>query len=100
VVGTARCEPATSCLQSQIGQGRHLRRQGNVQVEATEALFVGVRWGPLRAAVNGTVVARPGEQVPARAMGEALQGNTSVVGKSPQAARQVGLGGGLRPEEL
>jgi hypothetical protein len=49
----------TTCLQSQIGQADYLRRQGNVQVEATEVLSVGVRWGPVRTAVNGTVVARP-----------------------------------------
>jgi hypothetical protein len=49
----------TTCLQSQIGQAAYLRRQGNLQVEATEALSVGVRWGPVRTSVNGTVVARP-----------------------------------------
>ncbi len=49
----------TSCLQSQIEQDHYLQRQGTAQVEATEALSVGVRWGPVRTAVNGTVVARP-----------------------------------------
>ena len=33
-------------------------------MEATKALSVGVRWGPVRAAVNGTVVARPVSTTP------------------------------------
>ena len=47
----------TTCLQSQIGHAGYLRQQGNVQVEATETLSVGVRWGLVKTAVNGTVVA-------------------------------------------
>jgi hypothetical protein len=46
-------------LQSQIGQADYLLRRGNVQVEATEVLSVVVRSGPVRTAVNGTVVAQP-----------------------------------------
>jgi hypothetical protein len=37
----------TTCSQSQIGQGRHLRRQGAAQVEVALALSVAVRSGPL-----------------------------------------------------
>jgi hypothetical protein len=58
-VGTARFEPATSCLQSQIGPVDHLRLQETAQVEVAVALSVVVRWGPAGTAVNGTVVARP-----------------------------------------
>src|SRR5919106_5847998 len=49
---------STPCLQSQIQQDRHLRRQRTAQVEAAVALAVVVRWGPVRTGVNGTVVAR------------------------------------------
>jgi hypothetical protein len=49
-------EPTTPCLQSQFGRDRYLRRQGTAQAEANEALSVGVRWGPVRTGVNGTVV--------------------------------------------
>jgi hypothetical protein len=49
----------TTCLQSQIGRGSHLRGWGTAQVEAAVALSVGVCWGPVRTVVNGTVVARP-----------------------------------------
>jgi hypothetical protein len=71
VVGTAGFEPATPCSQSQIGQDRYLRRQGTAQVEAVLALSVVVRWGPVRTAVNGTLVARPSRMtpVPGRAVG-------------------------------
>ena len=48
----------TTCLQSQIGRDRHLRRQETVPGGAAVALPVVVRWGPARTAVNGTVVAR------------------------------------------
>jgi len=49
----------TPCSQSHIGPVRHLRRQGTVPVEAAGALSVTVRWGPVRTAVNGTLLARP-----------------------------------------
>jgi hypothetical protein len=49
----------TPCSQSQIGRGRHLREQGTAPVEAVSALSVVVRSGPVRTAVNGTLVARP-----------------------------------------
>jgi hypothetical protein len=52
-------DQSTTCLQSQFGQGRHLRRERRTQVETAVALSVGVRWGPVGTAVNGTVVARP-----------------------------------------
>jgi hypothetical protein len=58
VVGTARFEPATSCLQSRIGPVCHLRRRRTAQVEVAVALSMIVRWGPVKTAVNGTVVAR------------------------------------------
>jgi hypothetical protein len=52
-------EPTTPCLQSQFRRVRHLRRQGTTQVEVVVVLSVVVRSGPPRSAVNGTVVARP-----------------------------------------
>jgi hypothetical protein len=52
-------EPTTPCLQSQIGRDRYLRRQWMAQVEAALALSLVVPWGPVRTAVNGTLVARP-----------------------------------------
>jgi hypothetical protein len=58
VVGTAGFEPATPCSQSQIGQGRHLRRRGAAQVEVALVLSVAVRSGPVKTVVNGTLVAR------------------------------------------
>jgi hypothetical protein len=59
VVGTAGFEPATPCLQSQIGLCCHLRGWRTALVEAALALSVVARSGPLRTLVNGTVVARP-----------------------------------------
>jgi hypothetical protein len=50
---------ATPCSQSQIGRDPHLRSRGTEQAEAAVALSVVVRSGPVRTAVNGTVVARP-----------------------------------------
>jgi len=58
-VETARFEPATSCLQTQIGRGRHLARRRTAQVMAAVGLSVGVRLRPLASLVNGKVVARP-----------------------------------------
>jgi hypothetical protein len=52
-------EPTTPCLQSQIWGSRYLRSWGTVQVEGAVALSVVVRSGPIMTAVNGTVVARP-----------------------------------------
>ena len=54
----------TTCLQSQIGRDRHLRRQGMAQVEGIIVLSVIVRSGPLRTAVNCTLVARPPKTTP------------------------------------
>ena len=59
MVGTARFEPATSCLQSQIGQNRCLRGHRTAQVEAAVLLSVSDRSAPVETAVNGTLVARP-----------------------------------------
>ena len=63
-------EPTTPCLQSQIGRDRHLRRQETAQavgvVVLSVVLSVVVRSGPFRTAVNGTVVARLGEDDVAR----------------------------------
>jgi hypothetical protein len=59
VVEMMRFEPTTPCSQSQIEQDHDLRRQGAVQVQAAFGLSVVVRSGPVRTAVNGTLVARP-----------------------------------------
>jgi hypothetical protein len=59
VVEMMGLEPTTPCLQSQIGQVRCLGRRGSALVEAALALSVVVRSGPVRTAVNGTLVARP-----------------------------------------
>ena len=42
--------PSITCLQSQIGGGRHLRSWGAAQVEGAVALSVVVRLGPIMAA--------------------------------------------------
>jgi hypothetical protein len=52
-------EPTTPCLQSQIERDCHLQRQRTAQVKTGMALSVVVRWRPVRAFVNGTLVARP-----------------------------------------
>jgi hypothetical protein len=49
----------TPCSQSQIGPVGYLQRRGTALVELVVALSVIVRWGPVKTAVNGTVVARP-----------------------------------------
>ena len=67
VVEMMGLEPTTPCLQSQFGPDRHLRRQGTAQVEVAVALSMIVRWGPVRTAMNGMVVARPVRTTVARA---------------------------------
>ena len=57
--GDFRSSSMTTCLQSQIGQDRHLRRQGNSAGRTSLMLSVAVRPGPVMTAVNGTLVARP-----------------------------------------
>jgi hypothetical protein len=52
-------EPTTPCSQSQIRQGRYLGMWELGQVIAALVLSVVVRCGPVRTAVNGTLVARP-----------------------------------------
>jgi hypothetical protein len=70
-------EPTTPCLQSQIGQDRHLRRQGNSAGRASLMLSVAVRPGPVMTAVNGTLVARrPGNPI---AEGDAV-GSACTIG--------------------
>jgi hypothetical protein len=59
VVEMMGLEPTTPCLQSQIGLHRYLRRQRTLQVVDTVVLSVSVRSGPVKTAVNGTLVARP-----------------------------------------
>jgi hypothetical protein len=49
----------TTCSQSQIEQDRYLLLQRTGQGEAASVLSVGVRWRPVRTAVNGMLVARP-----------------------------------------
>ena len=52
-------QPSTPCLQSQIGRGSDLRHSLAPQVRTLVALSAVIRWGPVRTAVNGTLVARP-----------------------------------------
>jgi hypothetical protein len=68
-----------------------------MQVEATEALSVIVRWGPVGTAVNGTVVARSARTTfvgPGSVGTNSTAGRGStlddacLVGKPPEAARQ------------
>jgi hypothetical protein len=77
VVGTAGFEPATPCSQSQFGQDCDLRRERTVQVEEASALSVIVRSGPVKTAVNGTVVARPPRMSP---VSSCAVGSTLTVG--------------------
>jgi hypothetical protein len=63
---SASLDRPTPCLQSQIGRDRHLRRQETAQAVGVVVLSVVVRSGPFRTAVNGTVVARLGEDDVAR----------------------------------
>jgi hypothetical protein len=71
----------TPCSQSQIGQDRHLRRQGTLQAEAALALSVVVRSGPVRTAVNGTLMAQ--------------LARTTVLAPGATAPRPAGGGVGL-----
>jgi len=64
-VSSGRYAPAvTPCSQSQIGRDRYLQRRGMAQVEAVTVLSVVVRLGPVKTAVNGTLVARPPRTIP------------------------------------
>lgn len=54
----ASLDQSTTCLQSQIGRHRYLRRRGTAQVEAGVVLSVVIRSGPVATGVNGTLVAR------------------------------------------
>jgi len=79
VVGLMGLEPTTPCLQSQIGQGRHLARRRAAQVMAAAGLAVGIRMRPLASIVNGTVVARPARMTFVRLGGG---GTDSTAGKA------------------
>jgi hypothetical protein len=48
------CDQSTTCLQSQIGWGRHLARRRTAQVMAAVGLSEGVDLQPLASVVNGT----------------------------------------------
>ena len=94
-------EPTTPCLQSQIGHDRYLRGLSAMQVEAAVALSVAIPWGPVRTAVNGTVVARPARTTFVRAWQSGHQldrrvrlahGHTCLVGKGRRPAAQVRWG--------
>jgi hypothetical protein len=88
---------ATPCSQSQIGGGRHLRSWRAAQVEGAVALSVVVRSGPIMTAMNGTVVARPEDNLgqACRCWGHldhrvsAIRGNHGCMGKPLQTARQL-----------
>jgi hypothetical protein len=90
-------EPTTPCLQSQIGGGRHLRGWKAAQVEGAVALSVVVRSGPIMTAVNGTVVARPEDNLGKACRCwvhldhrvRAVRGNHGCMGKPLQTARQL-----------
>jgi hypothetical protein len=75
--GNAALTTPTPCSQSQIGPVRHLRRSLPSQVEAAVALSMVVRWGPVRTAVNGTLVARPAR---ATFVGPGCVGTSSTAG--------------------
>ena len=110
-MGTARFEPATSCLQSQIGQNRcHLRGWGPALVERAAALSMIDRSAPVETAVNGTLVARPLRTTPSnpsylwfhpdRTVRPILGGHC-LVGKSLEGLAAAGWGRvELRPASL
>jgi hypothetical protein len=62
------------CSQSQIEQDHFLWIWATTQVGNALALSVVVRWGPVRTAVTGTLVARPPRMtmVPGRAVDSTL----------------------------
>jgi hypothetical protein len=88
----------TTCLQSQIGGDHHLRRKRTAQVEATVALSVVVRWGPVRTAVNGTVVARPVGDDVRRAGGEGISSIAGGVRPGDRLPRWQELKGSRQPK--
>ena len=81
-------QPSTPCLQSQIGQDRYLRRRRTAQVEAALVLSVIIPWGPVRTAVNGTVVARPARTTLVR---PGSVGTSSTAGRGTTPAAPASL---------
>ena len=79
-------EPTTPCLQSQIERDCHLRRQRMAQVTTGMTLSVVVRWRPVQAVVNGTLVARPARTASAEACEPAVRGPRLGRAVSPPAA--------------
>ena len=77
--------------------GRHLRSWGAAQVEGAVALSVVVRSGPIMTAVNGTVVARPEDNLGKACRCwvhldhrvRAVRGNHGCMGKPLQTGRQL-----------
>ena len=76
-------EPTTPCLQSQIGQSRHLASQRMWQVHGATVLSVAVRSGPIETAVNGTLGhgRRGGPVATASAVSRPVMTNQTVLGR-------------------
>ena len=83
VVEMMGLEPTTPCLQSQIGQDLYLGHRGATQVMPDVVLSVAVRLGPVIAAVNGTLVARPARTT---WLGAAAMGSSFSDGGGPSRA--------------
>ena len=81
-------DEATSCLQSQIGQDLYLSHRGATQVMPDVVLSVAVRLGPVMAAVNGTLVARPARTT---WLGAAAMGSSFSDGGGPSRATRASL---------
>jgi hypothetical protein len=101
--GTAsRSKPATNrppACKASSGRCCHLRGRGTSQVEAASWLSVVVCSGPLRAVVNGTLVARPARTTlvgpgsvgtSSAAEGGSSRVSTCLVGERPEGARRAG----------
>ena len=56
------CDQSTTCLQSQVGQDRHLGKRGSAQVTVAMVLSVGVRSVPVATVVNGTAAVSLGSR--------------------------------------
>ena len=96
----ASLDQSTTCLQSQIGRDRHLRRCEAAQVVAASALSVVVGSCPVGTAVNGTLVARPPRRTPVSSctVGSALTVGTDGHGGRVEArASWFAVRPGLNP---